>query len=215
MPSVAAYLPSTTSTSVAGSVSSSSSVPSFFSSAQTLMVSAGMKNSSRNGNTLLSCSRLARFCRKKRSCQNAAPALMKMNSVMNTYPVGLLKYIRRSRLATARITLRLGLPIIARAPSSSHASRLAALLLGRICPMCSLVAPCHPGAWPLLLRRGVSPLSPQDWSDGALAAGCDGFAAAAGGGAGGSAGGGADAAASGAGVDGAGGGAAWPRLVRR
>ena len=49
MPSVARYLPRTTSRSVAGSVSSVSSVPSLRSSAQTLIVSAGMKNSSKYG----------------------------------------------------------------------------------------------------------------------------------------------------------------------
>ncbi len=32
-----------------------------------------------------------------------------------------------------------------------------ALLLGRICPIWSLVAPCHAGASPLSVRRGVSP----------------------------------------------------------
>ncbi len=32
-----------------------------------------------------------------------------------------------------------------------------ALLLGRICPICFLVAPCHAGASPFSVRRGVSP----------------------------------------------------------
>ena len=41
--------------------------------------------------------------------------------------------------------------------SSGDASRLTALLLGQICPIFSLVAPCQAGASPLSVRRGVSP----------------------------------------------------------
>ena len=41
--------------------------------------------------------------------------------------------------------------------SSGHASRPAALLLCRAWPICSLAAPRQPGAWPLPVRRGVSP----------------------------------------------------------
>ena len=84
MPRVAAYFPSTISSSVAGSVNSSSDVPSRRSSDHTDMVRAGMNSSSRTGNTWLSWSRLARLSRKNRSCQNAAAALRKMNRVMKT-----------------------------------------------------------------------------------------------------------------------------------
>ena len=52
MPSTAAYFPSTTSRSVAGSVSSSSSVPCFLSSDQTPIVRAGTKKRRRYGKTL-------------------------------------------------------------------------------------------------------------------------------------------------------------------
>ena len=41
--------------------------------------------------------------------------------------------------------------------SSGDASRLTALLPGRICPIFSLVAPCQAGASPLSVQRGVSP----------------------------------------------------------
>ena len=41
--------------------------------------------------------------------------------------------------------------------SSGDAPRLTALLLGQICPIFSLVAPCQAGASPLSVRRGVSP----------------------------------------------------------
>ena len=41
--------------------------------------------------------------------------------------------------------------------STSDASRLTALFLGRICPICSLVTPCQPGASPVSVQRGVSP----------------------------------------------------------
>ena len=41
--------------------------------------------------------------------------------------------------------------------STGDASRLTALLLGRIWPICSLVTPCQPGASPVSVRRGVSP----------------------------------------------------------
>ena len=84
MPSTAVYLPSTISRSVAGRVSSSSSVPSFFSSAHTDMVSAGMKKIRMYGNSPFNWSRFARLFRKKRSCQNAAAALSRMNSVRKT-----------------------------------------------------------------------------------------------------------------------------------
>ena len=84
MPTVATYLPSTISRSVAGRVNSSSAVPSRRSSDHTDMVRAGMNSSRRTGNTRLSWSRLARLSRKKRSCQKAAAALRKMNSVMKT-----------------------------------------------------------------------------------------------------------------------------------
>ncbi len=84
MPRVAAYLPSTISRSVAGSVNSSSAVPSRCSSDQTDIVRAGMNNNNRTGNTPLSWSRFARLSRKNRSCQKAAAALRKMNSVMKT-----------------------------------------------------------------------------------------------------------------------------------
>jgi len=39
--------------------------------------------------------------------------------------------------------------------STGAASRLAALLLGWILPVCSLVAPCHTGASPVSVRRGA------------------------------------------------------------
>ena len=50
--------------------------------------------------------------------------------------------------------------------STGDASRLTALFLGRIWPICSLVTPCQPGASPVSVRRGVSPravwtVSPQ------------------------------------------------------
>ena len=32
---------------------------------------------------------------------------------------------------------------------------------GRIYPICSLVTPCQPGAWPVSVRRGVSPRTPR------------------------------------------------------
>ena len=54
MPRVATYLPSTISRSVAGSVNSSSAVPSRRSSDQTDMVRAGMNSNRRTGNTWLS-----------------------------------------------------------------------------------------------------------------------------------------------------------------
>ena len=54
MPRVATYLPSTTSSSVAGSVNSSSAVPSRRSSDHTDMVRAGMNSSRMNGKTWLS-----------------------------------------------------------------------------------------------------------------------------------------------------------------
>ena len=54
MPRVAKYLPSTISRSVAGSVNSSSAVPSRLSSDQTDIVRAGMNSSRRIGNTWLS-----------------------------------------------------------------------------------------------------------------------------------------------------------------
>ena len=41
--------------------------------------------------------------------------------------------------------------------STGDASRLTALFLGRIWPICSLVTPCQPGASPVSVRRGVSP----------------------------------------------------------
>ena len=54
MPRVATYLPSTISRSVAGSVNSSSAVPSRRSSDQTDIVRAGMNSNRRTGNTWLS-----------------------------------------------------------------------------------------------------------------------------------------------------------------
>ena len=44
--------------------------------------------------------------------------------------------------------------------STGDASRLTALFLGRIWPICSLVTPCQPGASPVSVRRGVSPRTP-------------------------------------------------------
>ena len=41
--------------------------------------------------------------------------------------------------------------------SSGDPSRLTALLLGQICPIFSLVAPCQAGVSPLSVQRGVSP----------------------------------------------------------
>ena len=38
--------------------------------------------------------------------------------------------------------------------STGDASRLTALFLGRIWPICSLVTPCQPGASPVSVRRG-------------------------------------------------------------
>ena len=50
--------------------------------------------------------------------------------------------------------------------STGDASRLTALFLGRIWPICSLVTPCQPGASPVSVRRGVSPraarITPRD-----------------------------------------------------
>jgi hypothetical protein len=40
--------------------------------------------------------------------------------------------------------------------STADASRLAALLLGRIFPISSLVAPCQAGASAVSVRRGIS-----------------------------------------------------------
>ena len=90
-PRAARYLPSTTSKSLAGSVSSSSSVPWRRSSAQMLIVIAGMNTSMMNGSHLLSWSRLARLLLKNSGGQNAASALSTTNTQMNTYPVGLEK----------------------------------------------------------------------------------------------------------------------------
>ena len=61
----ARYLPSTTSKSLAGIVSSSSSVPWRRSSAQMLIVIAGMNTSMMNGSQRLSWSRFARLLREE------------------------------------------------------------------------------------------------------------------------------------------------------
>ena len=41
--------------------------------------------------------------------------------------------------------------------SSGDASRLTALFVGYICPICALLTPCQAGASPLSVQRGVSP----------------------------------------------------------
>ena len=48
--------------------------------------------------------------------------------------------------------------------STGDASRLTALFLGRIWPICSLVTPCQPGASPVSVRRGVSPRAARELS---------------------------------------------------
>jgi hypothetical protein len=45
----------------------------------------------------LSSARSARLRAKKPSCRNAAAAVVAMNSVRKTYPVGLPRYLRMSR----------------------------------------------------------------------------------------------------------------------
>ncbi len=70
--------------SVAGMVSSSSSVPCRRSSAQMLIAIAGMKTSITKGKYLLSWSRLARLALKKSFGQNAANTHSHTNTVMNT-----------------------------------------------------------------------------------------------------------------------------------
>ena len=46
--------------------------------------------------------------------------------------------------------------------SSGDASRLTALFVGYICPICALLTPCHVGASPLSVQRGVSPRAAED-----------------------------------------------------
>ena len=84
MATAARYLPSTTSKSPAGIVNSSSSVPWRRSSAQTLIVIAGMKTSRMNGSDLLSWSRLARLELKNSLGQKAANELSSTNTQMKT-----------------------------------------------------------------------------------------------------------------------------------
>ena len=45
--------------------------------------------------------------------------------------------------------------------SSGDASRLTALFVGYICPICALLTPCQAGASPLSVQRGVSPRAAQ------------------------------------------------------
>ncbi len=84
MATAARYLPSTTSRSSAGIVSSNSSVPCRRSSAHTAIVMAGMKTSMMKGKTQLSWSRLARLLLKKSLGQKAATVLKATNRQMNT-----------------------------------------------------------------------------------------------------------------------------------
>ena len=55
---------------------------------------------------------------------------------------------------------------VAKAPlhSTGDASRLAALLVAHISRICSLLAPCQPGASPVSVRRGVSPRTPRRYA---------------------------------------------------
>ena len=84
MATPAMYLPSTTSKSLAGDVSNNSSVPCLRSSAQMLMVIAGMNTSMIKGSQRLSWSRLARLLEKNSGGQNVANALSTTNTQIKT-----------------------------------------------------------------------------------------------------------------------------------
>ena len=80
--STARYLPSSTSEVFAGRVKRSSSVPSFRSSAQAVIVMAGTRNSSRTGNPALSRSSVARFALKN-AVSKAIRLAATVNATMN------------------------------------------------------------------------------------------------------------------------------------
>ena len=68
---------------------------------------------------------LLELLREGNTDQKAAAALRKINSVINTYPVGLLKYKRRSRLQIDQMTdqfrfIRLSFPFRLCLPSHPH-----------------------------------------------------------------------------------------------
>ena len=103
------------------------------------------------------------ICRIAKLCDNSRKTALLVELVEVTVvlfdPFGIRDVCPDARLTEASLLEPRPISPWRKSPlhSSGDPSRLTALLLGQICPIFSLVAPCQAGVSPLSVQRGVSP----------------------------------------------------------